>query len=276
MTASSHGEGPPAETTKKRGQPAKRTGSLHLIVFSRAPEAGATKTRLTPPLSPESARDLHVACLNDVLSVAGKWARLRIGQQAGQQTGSPAAPVKRHLFITPAGSQPVFRAAGVKWPQDFALHNQRGEDLGQRMAEAMTRVMASGDAVLLIGCDLPLLMPEHLEAAAEALVGTGVLPAADAVFAPTPDGGYWLVGTRRDPAPLFNLEGWGGDSVLARSLAAAEGAGYTVALGPELPDVDTVADLRSVLRHPLALKGSTERREALPLLQRLMDEGMLG
>jgi len=247
----------------KGGEP----GKLHLIVFSRAPVAGATKTRLTPPLSPEAARDIHVACLNDVLGTVREWRGTR-------------HRVHPHLFITPPASQPAFRAAGVRWPEDFALHNQRGDTLGERMAQAMTKVMGPGDAVLLIGSDLPLLTPDHLDEAARAL------KEADTVFALTPDGGYWLVGTRKEPAPLFAVGGWGGDSVLERSLAAAKKAGHSVSHGPELQDLDTLADIHAVLAHPAQSSiGPTpqspasnipEPREALPLLLRLKEQGMLG
>jgi len=91
---------------------------VHLIVMSRAPVAGQTKTRLTPRLSAEQARDFHAACLMDVLEAAAAWRAQR--EAAG-------APTRLHLFITPPGSQADFHAAGVAWPPEFTVRDQVGE-----------------------------------------------------------------------------------------------------------------------------------------------------
>jgi uncharacterized protein len=231
--------------------------SLHLVLFSRAPVPGETKTRLSPPLTPEQARDFHVACLNDLLAEGRAWA------QARAERGGP--PVSLHLFITPAASQPAFRSAGVSWPDDYALHNQRGVDLGSRMELAIRRVQGGAPApagVLLCGSDLPLLGAAQWDAALEALA------AADVVFGPTPDGGYYLVGTRRDPAGLFALSDWGGATVLEQSLAAARHAGWQPVLIEGLPDADRAADLRAVLAHPLA--AALSGRASLRFLRTLL------
>ncbi len=222
--------------------------SLQLVLFSRAPVAGRTKTRLCPPLTPEQARDVHVACLNDLLAEGRAWARARAARQG--------IPVGLHLFITPPASQPAFRRAGVAWPNDYALHNQRGIDLGARMEHALRRARRGAPApaaALLVGSDLPLLSAAQWDAAADALSGAVAWAAgADVVFGPTPDGGYYLIGVRCDPAGLFAIGAWGGGTVLEQSLAAARAASRTPALIEALPDADSAADLRAVLAHPRA------------------------
>jgi hypothetical protein len=241
-------------------------------VLSRAPVAGATKTRLSPPLTPAQARDFHVACLNDLLEAGRAWRAAR--RRAG------GAEVTLHLFITPPASQPAFRLAGVRWPDDWALHNQRGGTLGARMEHALRTVLGASRQpawALLVGADLPLLGPPQLEQA------TAALERAEVVFGPTPDGGYYLVATRVDPAGLFDLggtgpadaggdagRGWGGASVLEASLAAARARGRTVAQIAPLPDADTAKDLRAILAHPLA--SSLAERESLRFLRRLLGE----
>lgn len=236
--------------------------ALHLIVFSRAPVAGHTKTRLSPPLTPEQARDLHAACLGDLLAAGVDWRAARAA------AGRPVPAL--HLFITPPASQPAFRAAGVPIPPDYALHNQRGDTLGERMEHAIRHVRpaaghggADSCGVILVGSDLPLLGQAQWDAAAAAL------ETADVVFGPTPDGGYYLVGTRHDPAGLFAVQGWGGSTVLAQSLAAARAAGRHPALIEPLPDADTVDDLRALLGHPLA--AALAQRPSLKLIRRLLD-----
>jgi hypothetical protein len=231
--------------------------SLQLVLFSRAPVAGQTKTRLTPPLSPEQARDVHVACLNDLLADGRAWAAAR--------TARTGVPVGLHLFITPPASQPAFRRAGVHWPNDYALHNQRGEELGVRMEHAIRRARRDAAApagVLLVGTDLPLLGAAQWDAAADALA------AADVVYGPTPDGGYYLVGMRCDSAGLFAISGWGGGTVLEQSLAAVRAAGLRPALIEALPDADTAAHLREVLAHPRA--AALAERAGLRLIRDLL------
>ncbi|HKJ00455.1 MAG TPA: TIGR04282 family arsenosugar biosynthesis glycosyltransferase [bacterium] len=231
--------------------------SLHLVLFSRAPVPGQTKTRLCPPLTPAQAVAVHVACLNDLLAEGRAWAAAR--------RASGGIPVSLHLCITPAASQTAFRAAGVAWPNDYALHNQRGPHLGTRMEHAIRRAQRDAPApagVLLVGSDLPLLGAAQWDAAADALA------TADAVFGPTPDGGYYLVGTRRDPVGLFALQGWGGTTVLEQSLAAARAAGFQPALIEALPDADTAADLHAVLAHARA--AALADRASLRLIRELL------
>ena len=54
-----------AETIKIGG-----AARIHLVLMSRAPLAGETKTRLTPPLTAEQAVAFHAACLNDLIEAA--------------------------------------------------------------------------------------------------------------------------------------------------------------------------------------------------------------
>lgn len=231
--------------------------SLHLVLFSRAPVAGHTKTRLTPPLTPAQAAAFHAACLNDLLGAARDWAAVRAKRSH--------IPVTLHLFITPAGSQAAFRAAGVTLPAEATLHNQADAPLGARMERAVRQVQRDAPApagVLLCGTDLPLLGAAQWDAAADALAEV------DAVFGPTPDGGYYLVATRRDPAGLFPAQGWGGPDVLERSTAAAREAGLKPTLIEDLPDADTAVHLHSILEHPRA--AGLSGRASLRLLRELL------
>ncbi|MEE8434742.1 MAG: TIGR04282 family arsenosugar biosynthesis glycosyltransferase, partial [bacterium] len=236
--------------------------------FSRAPVAGKTKTRLIGALGAEGAKDFHAACLNDLIAEARAWKATRgaTGQEAGV-----------HLFITPPGAQAAFRVTGVNWPKDFSLHDQRGESLGERMADAFATVLRRVEGprgVVLVGTDLPLLTAAHLDAATEALAGTGALagadtPAgADVVFGPSADGGFYLVALKGPPGALFGLSGWGGDTVLEDSLAQARRLGKTAALIGELPDADTPENLAALLAHPLA--ASLAQRESLRFLRNLV------
>lgn len=134
-------------------------------------------------------------------------------------------------------------AAMRAWLGDgHALAPQGPGDLGERLLAAFEDGFGGGaGAVVVIGSDCPELGAGDV---ADAFLA---LERADAVFGPAGDGGYWLVGlrsrARAAAARLFGEIPWGGDGVLAASLAAARGAGLTVALLRTLADVDRPGDL---------------------------------
>jgi hypothetical protein len=108
------------------------------------------------------------------------------------------------------------------------------------MARALNRALGDGvERVVLVGADCPGLRVGILQDAFEAL------GRADLVFGPAADGGYYLVGTRRRGAPLFEGIDWGTDRVLSQTLERARNAGLSVELVAELRDVDTPQDLEA-------------------------------
>ena len=82
--------------------------------------------------------------------------------------------------------------------------------------------------VLLLGADIPGLLPQHLAEAAAALTRH------PAVIGPAADGGYWLLGLAVPMPALFRDVAWGTDSVLATTLAR---------LPAETPRLETLSDL---------------------------------
>ncbi len=237
-------------------------GATHLILMSRAPVAGATKTRLSPPLTPEQARDFHAACLMDLIGEAARWRTSLAEAGRGLQC---------HLFITPGGSEGDFRGAGVTWPPQFHIRAQVGRTLGERMAHAIGEARGEGRTVqreeprvILAGSDLPLLGSVQWDAALAAL------DQAQVVFGPTPDGGYYLIALRTRPGGLFDVAGWGGASVLADSLRAAQSRGQQTACIETLPDADTFEDLRAIAAHPLA--ATHAQRHSMRLIRHWLDD----
>jgi len=157
-------------------------------------------------------------------------------------TACQAAPGAVHVALDPPGSA---GEVGALLPPGVAVYEQRGTDLGQRMAHAVARVHSQhGGPIVVIGTDIPTLTAGHLLAAAAQLEG-----GADAVFGPAFDGGYYLVAVRRPEPALLDLDPvlWGGPSVLAASLTAARAARLRVSLLPRLRDLDTPADTLAFL-----------------------------
>jgi len=162
-----------------------------ILVFARAPVAGATKTRLIPLLGAEGAAALHRRLLLHALAVA-----------------AAAAPGKLDLWCSPDDSHPFLQAAASR--HGARLQLQQGADLGARMAHAFAQALRQSRQVVIIGTDCPVLTAAHLLETAAAL-----REGHDAVFAPAEDGGYVLVGIAREAPLLFDGIAWGGPDVMA-------------------------------------------------------------
>jgi hypothetical protein len=126
---------------------------------------------------------------------------------------------------------------------------QDGADLGGRMEEAFRRAFARGASrALLIGSDLPDLPAGLLDDALRSL------DRHDAVIGPATDGGYYLIGFRRETflPGVFAAMPWSTGKVLARTMEAFRTAGLAVRRLPAWRDNDTVEDLRDLVRRSRA------------------------
>jgi rSAM/selenodomain-associated transferase 1 len=122
---------------------------------------------------------------------------------------------------------------------------QAGADLGERMKNAFQHCFADGfDDVIIIGSDIPDLPPEIFAEAFAALENRG------AVIGPAADGGYYLIGFRKETFAPEAFEGivWSTQAVFAETVARLERVGVGVHLLPSWRDVDTVDDLRDLVR----------------------------
>src|SRR5262249_11542972 len=117
---------------------------------------------------------------------------------------------------------------------------QRGDDLGARMANLVTDLLAAGHAAALVtGSDLPTLPARRFTEAAPVLTGGP----ADVGVGPTEDGGYYLIGLARPAPALFADMRWSAPDVLAVTCERAQRLGLRVHRLPPWYDVDTAADL---------------------------------
>ncbi len=184
-----------------------------VFLFARAPRLGAVKRRLARGVGDRAALRFHVATL-------GRLARALARERR----------VRAVLAVTPDGA-PV-RVPGAA---GLARVGQGGGDLGTRMDRACRKHRR----VAIIGSDIPDARADDAVAAFRAL------GRADAVFGPTPDGGYWLValGPRRPARPFARVR-WSSAHALADT--RANFARRRVALLRELRDVDTSEDLMAV------------------------------
>lgn len=122
---------------------------------------------------------------------------------------------------------------------------QEGNDLGERMKNSFFSAFASGfRRVVLIGSDSPDLPCEFLRKAFVAL------RTHEVVLGPSFDGGYYLIGFRDDtflPA-VFEGISWGSSTVFQNTLEGIKNAGCNVSLLPVWGDVDTIVDVKNLVR----------------------------
>jgi len=200
--------------------------SVALLVFARQPVPGQVKTRLCPPLTEVEAARVHEICLRTVLTGV-----LQIGD------------VDTVLVGTPDGSEPAFRrligdSLGSVW-------NQGDGTLGQRLERATRKALHAGATrVVVIGTDSPQMPTGCIESAVERL------DHADVVLGPTEDGGYYLIGLRRDPDCLFQAIDWGTHRVAEQTRARTRALGWTLSELPTSYDIDQFGDLSRVANAP--------------------------
>jgi len=201
-----------------------RTVNRQLIVFTRFPEAGTTKTRLIPVLGARGAARLQRKMTEHVLKrVGGGCGRFTLGVE----------------IRFDGGDEKQMQA----WLGNTYRYRPQGDgSLGRRMAAAFEDAFQKrADQAVLIGTDIPGLAAATVE---DAFAG---LDRADAVFGPAADGGYYLIGMRRGAfaaaQKLFADIRWGTDRVLADTLQIAAASGLRTRLLEELADVDSPGDL---------------------------------
>lgn len=223
-----------------------------VLIFSRYPQPGKVKTRMTPPLTSQEAAELHLASLR---TVCENWQSQLAGLQACRDLTSV-------LLVTP--DERVDDLAAMLAGSVAESWAQGDGSLGERLCRATDRAFAAGaDAVLMIGADSPTLPAKLMMDALTALASH------DAVLGPTRDGGYYLLGLRRPIPLLFDRIDWGTDRVAEQTRQRALEVGVDLAEVRSWYDLDRFDDLRPALGD---LSASDEPlRPAAASLKRLMN-----
>ncbi|NET54885.1 MAG: glycosyltransferase [Symploca sp. SIO2E6] len=196
------------------------TTEERLIVFTRYPEPGKTKTRMIPALGAEGAASLQRQLTENTL--------LQVKELAASH------PVSVEVHFTGASEQLMQAWLG----SDLVYQPQAEGDLGKRMASAFAASFAAGmTRVVIIGIDCPDLKSQLMEQAMEALGQN------DLVLGPAEDGGYYLIGLQRTIKELFVGISWGTSQVRQQTLEIAHQLDLAIAFLPLLKDLDRPEDL---------------------------------
>ena len=192
----------------------------HLIIFSRYPEAGKTKTRLIPALGPEGAANLQREMTEYILLKAKNLQK--------------QIPLSLEVRFAGGDAQLMTDWLG----SDIVYHPQGEGDLGMRMARSLSEAFQNGaEKSIIIGTDCPSIDLEILTLAFEYLANK------DLALGPAIDGGYYLIGLRRSIPELFVDVDWGTEKVLRKTVNIAEKLNLAVGYLPILADIDRPEDL---------------------------------
>ncbi len=191
-----------------------------LIIFSRYPEAGKTKTRTIPALGPEGAANLQREMSEYTVSQALSLQSLR--------------PVSIEIHYA-GGNEDLMR----QWlGEDLNYFQQVEGDLGEKMFSAFQGAFEKGmEKVITIGIDCPGVTSVLLAEAFEALEQN------DLVLGPAADGGYYLIGLSCLVSDLFKGIPWSTSEVFSKTKGLADDLGLKVKDLVLLNDVDRPEDL---------------------------------
>ena len=228
-----------------------------LIVFTRFPEPGQTKTRLIPTLGRRGAAELQRQMTEHLISTAVKTVQPPELTLEVRHEGGNAALMRSWL-----GGQFIYRAQGPG-------------DIGQRMVRAFEEAFQTEtERAVIVGSDIPQISADIIRNAFEEL------KKRDLVLGPAKDGGYYLIGMQRgvsfEAIPrLFSDIKWGSREVISQTLKAAKSLGLRFSLLKELEDIDRLEDLRIWKKIKNATANLTEATKISIIIPTLNEEAIL-
>ncbi|HXG83826.1 MAG TPA: TIGR04282 family arsenosugar biosynthesis glycosyltransferase [Pyrinomonadaceae bacterium] len=190
--------------------------------MAKFPSAGQVKTRLRPFLSADQSASLAACFLEDTIAKVRQITRNIVVAY------SPADAGEQLKTLLPDGGDGLLMVA------------QKGNDLGERLESALLYAESEEfSPVIIIGADSPTLLTEFIKTAIESFKSNQT----DIALGATRDGGFYLVGLRRNHAGLFENVAWSSDLVFGQTKRNAERLGLRLSKLESWYDVDTPDDL---------------------------------
>jgi uncharacterized protein len=203
--------------------------TVAVAIVCKTPAAGSSKTRLSPPLSPEDCAEISGCFITDLARTIHLLTTECVAGCA---------------LYTPQGSEPALQQL---LPAGFKLTLQGGGALGERLLQGAIDLLAQGhEGVILINSDSPTLPLSIVRDAVHA-----VRQGDCVVLSPAHDGGYTLIGLSKPHARLFEDIPWSTSTVYALTLARARDINIPVTTIPGWYDIDDAVSLE-MLEHELA------------------------
>ncbi len=188
---------------------------IAIAIFVKTPRVSPLKTRLAATIGQEKAEQFYHLSLKCIVSTIKK------------------------IDINPYWALAEKQSLNNPLWNDFnRMHTGEG-NLGERQSHIYHELLKIHDGVILIGADAPQLSIEIIEQAMEAL------KSHDYAIGPANDGGYYLLGGRRNiPAKVWSTTPWSDAKTRATLVAQLDSKPYELGM---LSDVDTETDLKQIL-----------------------------
>lgn len=210
-------------------------GKTAIVMFAKAPVAGAVKTRLGASISNTWSAQFHAAFIADLSQTIVTSELEPILCYAGD---------RNHVGFD------VCRTLG------FRFIEQPEGDLGVRLSQISFELFKEFEKIIIIGSDSPTLQLQHF------IDADACLESADIVLGPSFDGGYYLIGLNRSGflddtiheinsgvLSVFREINWSTPTVFAETLNRCREEQHRCQLLGFWYDVDTVVDLQFMFEH---------------------------
>jgi len=187
-----------------------------LIIFTRNPELGRCKTRLARTVGNEDALAIYKILL--------------------QHTVKISKDLNIDKFVYYSNSI----AKNDVWNEEiFRKKKQGGNDLGKRMKNAFIDLFRMAyEKIIIIGSDMYDLSKTDLENAFSCLERN------DFVLGPAEDGGYYLLGMKKNKPEIFQNKKWGTKTVFSDTINDLKNE--KVYLLPIKNDIDIYEDIEGL------------------------------
>jgi len=198
---------------------------LLIIQFAKWPVLGNVKTRLAHSIGDEKALQVHMDLMNEVLSKLISAKLEGIGADI-------------ELWLNEIPEKENEMAAIIKKTSEAIIpcKVQKGNNLGDKMADAIISSLKSYSKVIIVGSDCPNISAKTLVKASKALNNS------DIVLGPAEDGGYVLIGASKFKAEIFNDVAWGKGEVFDKTIKNIQTLNFTYSALEKSWDVDDLTD----------------------------------
>jgi len=198
---------------------------LLVIQFAKWPVLGNVKTRLAHSIGDEKALQVHMVLMNEVLN------KLILSKHEGLSGDI-------ELWLNEIPEKRTQMAAILEKTSDNLIpcKVQKGNNLGDKMANAIISSLQRYSKVVIVGSDCPNISATTLKKASEALNKT------DIVLGPAEDGGYVLIGASNFNTYIFNDVTWGEGEVFDKTIKNINALNLSYSSLEESWDVDDLED----------------------------------
>ncbi len=204
-----------------------------ILLFTKYPLAGKSKTRLIPSLGPRGAAELQREMTSKITRLLSNFSRLHSCYLEIHHDGGNHQLMQEWLG-TSLSYTPQYQGS-----------------LGKRMAYAIAAHLGSHRSIILLGSDCPDIDDNIITSAFSGL------KQHNTVLGPAFDGGYYLIGvqgsiSKRSLHYLFENIDWGEENVFSQTLSRIKKLQLSCHVLKKLHDIDTPEDLKYLDNYPHA------------------------